>query len=81
MDESYRKQLSVHDRYVLIEILDTNQHHEYYDALMDQFMRVITIFIVVYSVTNRQSFEEVEKWFNKIERYKDGSPYAAVLVG
>lgn len=56
----------------MLEILDTAGQEEY-TALRDQWIRDGEGFILVYSITSRNSFERIQKFFNQIQRVKDSN--------
>ena len=45
---------------VLLDILDTAGHEEY-SAMLDQYCRTADVLLIMYSVTNKQSFDNVRK--------------------
>ena len=45
---------------VLLDILDTAGHTEY-SAMRDQYLRTADVVIILYSITNKQSFENVRQ--------------------
>ena len=80
MDDSYRKQVTVDGTPVLLDILDLCGYEEY-SAMHDHYFRVAESFILVYSITNRSSFDEVARNRDKILRTKDVFSVPMVLVG
>ncbi|OCL06398.1 ras-like protein 3 [Glonium stellatum] len=58
IEESYRKQVVIDDQVALLDILDTAGQEEY-SAMREQYMRTSEGFLLVYSITSRQSFEEI----------------------
>ncbi|ELR21036.1 Ras subfamily protein [Acanthamoeba castellanii str. Neff] len=81
IEDSYRKQFLVNVYVVLMDILDTAGPEEF-SAMREQWVRTGTAFMMVYSVTNRASFEEIEhhQW-ELILRVKDTETFSAILVG
>ncbi|EFC49626.1 ras family small GTPase [Naegleria gruberi] len=81
IEDSYSKQVLVDGKTVKLEILDTAGQE--YEILRDSYMRNNDGFILVYSMVDRSSFEELEKKFmNHIVQCKDGSmDVPMVLVG
>lgn len=51
-------------------VLDTAGQEEY-SAMREQYMRTGCAFLIVYSVTDRKSFDEVPKFHAQILRVKD----------
>lgn len=63
-----------------MEILDTAGQEEY-KALRDQYMRTGDGFVMVYSVIDRKTFEEINEFYEQILRVKDADAVPMVLVG
>ena len=63
-----------------MEILDTAGQEEY-KALRDSYMRTADGFLMVYSVIDRKTFEEVQEFYEQILRVKDCDKAPMVLVG
>lgn len=70
----------------MLEVLDTAGQEEY-TALRDQWIRDSEGFVLVYSVSSRESFSKVKRFHHQIERVKEsfacspsypGSPIAAL---
>jgi len=80
IEDSYRKHAVIDDEPCLIEILDTAGQEEY-TALRDQWIREGDGFLIVYSITQRATFERVEKFKYQISRVKDADDVPVVLVG
>ncbi|KAK7026683.1 RAS2 protein [Paramarasmius palmivorus] len=78
IEDAYRKQLVVADRMCLIEVIDTAGQEDY-STLRDQWIREAHGFALVYSVTDRGSFERMEQFRTAVLRIKQGAPI--VLVG
>ena len=52
-----------------------------YRAMREQYMRTGEGFILVYSITARESFEEINQFHQQILRVKDKDNFPMVLVG
>lgn len=50
-------------------------------AMREQYMRTGEGFILVYSITARESFEEINQFHQQILRVKDKDNFPMVLVG
>lgn len=70
IEDSYRKQFTVDDRVYLLDILDTAGQEEYC-VMQDQYMRTGEVFIIVFSLTSRNSFEKTSALRTKIYNTKD----------
>lgn len=55
IEDAYRKQIAIDDHSYFIEILDTAGQEEY-SAMRDQYMRTADGFLLVYDVTNYNSY-------------------------
>jgi GTPase KRas len=81
IEDSYRKQVTIDtDPTCLLDILDTAGQEEY-SAMRDQYMRTGQGFLCVYSVTSRQSFDEITTFREQILRVKDVDKVPIVLCG
>jgi GTPase KRas protein len=80
IEDSYRKQCNIDGETALLDILDTAGQEEY-SAMREQYMRTGEGFILVYSITNRASFEEMMTFYQQILRVKDQDHFPIVLVG
>jgi GTPase KRas protein len=60
--------------------LDTAGQEEY-KALRDQYMRSASGFLMVYSVIDRKTFEEINDFHSQILRVKDADNFPMVVVG
>mmetsp|Transcript_76056 Transcript_76056/g.150707 ORF Transcript_76056/g.150707 Transcript_76056/m.150707 type:complete len:191 (-) Transcript_76056:286-858(-) len=82
IEDSYRKQVVLDERPVLLEILDT-AGQESFSTMRDQWMRSGDAYLVVYDVTNRGTFREVDEIVQQILRVRDvesAKELAIVLV-
>lgn len=61
-------------------MLDTAGQEEY-SAMREQYMRTGEGFLLVYSITSRQSFEEITTFQQQILRVKDKDYFPMVVVG
>ncbi|ELU16564.1 hypothetical protein CAPTEDRAFT_130620, partial [Capitella teleta] len=61
-------------------VLDTAGQEEF-SAMREQYMRAGEGFLLVFSVTDRRSFEEVYKFHKQILRVKDRDEFPMILVG
>eukprot|EP00211_Chloroparvula_japonica_P015132 CAMPEP_0119136698 /NCGR_PEP_ID=MMETSP1310-20130426/21937_1 /TAXON_ID=464262 /ORGANISM="Genus nov. species nov., Strain RCC2339" /LENGTH=242 /DNA_ID=CAMNT_0007127717 /DNA_START=177 /DNA_END=902 /DNA_ORIENTATION=+ len=64
----------------LLDILDTAGQEEY-SCMRDQYVRSSQIFMIVYSITSRSSFEQVAALREHSMRVKDSDFVPMVLVG
>ncbi|KAK4099338.1 ras-domain-containing protein [Parathielavia hyrcaniae] len=80
IEDSYRKQCIVDDEVALLDVLDTAGQEEY-SAMREQYMRTGEGFLLVYSITSRESFEEIRTFQQQILRVKDKDVFPMVVVG
>lgn len=78
--DSYRKQCVIDDEVALLDVLDTAGQEEY-SAMREQYMRTGEGFLLVYSITDRQSFEEIMTFQQQILRVKDRDYFPMIVVG
>jgi GTPase KRas len=78
--DSYRKQCVIDDEVALLDVLDTAGQEEY-SAMREQYMLTGEGFLLVYSITSRQSFEEIMIFQQQILRVKDKDYFPIIVVG
>jgi len=78
--DSYRKRCVIDDELALLDVLDTAGQEEY-SAMREQYMRTGEGFLLVYSITSKQSFEEITLFQQQILRVKDKDYFPMVVVG
>ncbi|PSR75200.1 ras family-domain-containing protein [Coniella lustricola] len=89
LEDSYRRQCVIDGTPSHLEILDTAGQEEY-GALREQWIRQNELFVIVFDVTRRSSFEAAEKLFEEViqtkhkldetRRRPDDLPFAPSLV-
>jgi len=80
ISDSYRKQCIVDEEVALLDVLDTAGQEEY-SAMREQYMRTGEGFLLVYSITSRESFEEIRTFQQQILRVKDKDVFPMVVAG
>jgi small GTP-binding protein len=70
IEDSYRKQCVIDEEVALLDILDTAGQEEY-SAMREQYMRTGEGFLLVYSIIERSSFDEIHGFYAQIMRVKD----------
>ncbi|GMH77086.1 hypothetical protein TL16_g07290 [Triparma laevis f. inornata] len=80
IEDSYRKQVTIDDEPAILDILDTAGQEEY-SSMQDQWMREGKGYLLVYSIADRSSFEEITVFKEKILRAKDVDKVPMILVG
>mmetsp|Transcript_9610 Transcript_9610/g.14476 ORF Transcript_9610/g.14476 Transcript_9610/m.14476 type:complete len:191 (-) Transcript_9610:74-646(-) len=80
IEDTYRKQVVIDEQACLLEILDTAGQDQF-QTLRAQWIRQYDSFIIVYSVTDRGSFEGMPSFHKQILRAKETDTVPMVLVG
>jgi len=80
IEDSYRKQCEVDGVAVAMDIMDTAGQEEY-SALRDQYVKGGEGFMVVYSITSKQSFDALTKIRLNITRMKGANDFPIVIIG
>eukprot|EP01120_Amphizonella_sp_Union-15-10_P006272 TRINITY_DN1982_c0_g1_i1.p1 TRINITY_DN1982_c0_g1~~TRINITY_DN1982_c0_g1_i1.p1 ORF type:complete len:202 (-),score=30.12 TRINITY_DN1982_c0_g1_i1:115-720(-) len=80
IENMYRKQVSIDGEPCVLEILDTAGQEEY-SAMRDQYIRSGQGFLIVYSIANRRSFEELGEFREAILRVKDAESFPMIIIG
>jgi GTPase KRas protein len=70
IEDSYRKQVVIDQQSCMLEVLDTAGQEEY-TALRDQWIRDGEGFVLVYSITSRNSFSRIQKFHAQVQRVKE----------
>merc|ERR1712135_49211 len=79
IEDSYTKQCVIDDVVAKLDILDTAGQEEF-SAMREQYMRSGEGFLLVYSVADRSSFDELFKFHKQILRVKDRDEFPMILV-
>lgn len=80
IEDSYRKQCEIDGKACLLDILDSAGQEEF-SALRDQYMSTGQGFVMVYSITDANSFEDLNGIHDKLVKAKDDPNIPIVLVG
>lgn len=82
IEDSYRKQVTIGDRNVLLNVLDTAGQEEY-ASLQDQWIREGDAFLIVCDLSRPSTVVETKSISERLERIKDRPIYECnvVLVG
>ncbi|XP_064397498.1 GTPase HRas-like [Halichondria panicea] len=79
IEDSYRKQCVIDDEVAVLDILDTAGQEEF-SAMREQYMHTGEGFLLVYSIIDKTSFEEIPKFYKQILRVKDKTDFPMILV-
>ena len=82
IEDSYQKSVNMYGTKILLDILDTAGQQNF-TALRDAYRREYYLFILVYSITSRDSFEIAQQFRENVVRRKEDcvQPYHMILVG
>jgi len=81
IEDTYRKRIQLDGKSsVLLDILDTAGQEDY-AALREVYIRGGEGFVIVYSITDRKSFQEACDYRERILRVKETSNVPMILVG
>ncbi|KAM9983542.1 hypothetical protein ACTFIY_000279 [Dictyostelium cf. discoideum] len=80
IEDSYRKQCLVDDQVYMLDILDTAGQDEL-TAMRDQWIRSCEGFILVFSVTSRSSFDQIQFFREQIIRVLDSDDVPIMMIG
>ncbi|XP_071491088.1 ras-related protein R-Ras2-like [Diadema antillarum] len=80
IEDSYTKQCVIDNIVCKLDILDTAGQDEF-SAMREQYMRTGDGFLLVFSLINRTSFDEIYKYHRQILRVKDRDEFPMILIG
>ncbi|KAF2224197.1 ras family-domain-containing protein [Elsinoe ampelina] len=80
IEDTYRKQIEVDGRQVVLEILDT-AGTEQFTAMREIYMKSGQGFLLVFSITSKSSLEELDELREQLVNLKDDPNVPIVLVG
>ena len=80
IEDSYTKQCVIDTEVAKLDILDAAGQEEF-SAMREQYMRSGEGFLLVFSVTDESSFNEIHNFHEKILRVKDRDEFPMILVG
>lgn len=80
IEDSYMKQCIIDEAVARLDILDTAGQEEF-SAMREQYMRSGEGFLLVFSVTDRSSYDDICKFHKQILRVKDREEFPMILVG
>lgn len=79
IEDSYTKQCIIDGNICKLDVLDTAGQEEF-SAMREQYMRTGDGFVLVFSVTDRGSFDEVIRLHKQILRVKDRDEFPMILL-
>ncbi|KAJ8984998.1 hypothetical protein NQ317_016909, partial [Molorchus minor] len=79
IEDSYLQHVEVDGQWCILDVLDTAGQEEF-SAMREQYMRKGDGFLLVYSVTDKNSYENITHFHTQILRVKDRDTYPMLLV-
>lgn len=79
IEDSYVQHTEIDGQWCILDVLDTAGQEEF-SAMREQYMRKGDGFLLVYSVIDRQSYENIVNFHTQILRVKDRDSYPMILV-
>ncbi|XP_072401447.1 ras-related protein M-Ras-like [Diabrotica undecimpunctata] len=79
IEDSYLQHVEVDGQWCMLDVLDTAGQEEF-SAMREQYMRKGDGFLLVYSVTDKNSYENITHFHTQILRVKDRDTYPMLLV-
>ncbi|XP_030831750.1 ras-related protein M-Ras [Strongylocentrotus purpuratus] len=79
IEDSYIQHTEIDGDWCILDVLDTAGQEEF-SAMREQYMRTGDGFLLVYSVTDRASYENMKAFHTQILRVKDKDSYPMILV-
>jgi len=80
IEDSYKKEIVIDKETCLLNILDTAGQKEY-SAMREQYMRTGEGFLLVFSIDNVKSYEDILQYREHIKKVQDKTKVPMVLVG
>ena len=81
IEDSYRKRCVIDGDSCVLDILDTASGSCDPSPYQEAYCRIADGFLLVFSVTNRPSFDSIARLYNEILRYKDTDKVPAIICG
>ncbi|KAK7011326.1 ras-related protein M-Ras [Biomphalaria glabrata] len=79
IEDSYIQYTEIDGEWCILDVLDTAGQEEF-SAMREQYMRKGDGFLLVYSVTDRQSFENISNFHTQILRVKDRDNFPMIMA-
>ncbi|KAJ6247714.1 ras gtpase-related [Anaeramoeba flamelloides] len=77
----YERKVEIDEEECALVILETTLYEESYSVMRDCIFKQGEGFLIVYSITSRESFEEVTKTIEAIKEIKEIEDFPMVIVG
>ena len=80
IEDNYKKEVELDGQQYVLEILDT-AGTENFTAMRDLYMKQSNGFVLVYSITNKSTYNELRDIREQIVRVKDSDNFPMIVVG
>ncbi|KAJ5070009.1 ras gtpase [Anaeramoeba ignava] len=82
IEDEYKKENDLNNKKILFYILDTAPQEEHYDPF-PRYVQYTDIFVLIYSITYKRSFEDIKYFNERIKRILDieDKDYPKILIG
>ena len=80
IEDQYKVNMNIDGQECLLEILDTAGQDDY-QSMIETWINFGSGFLLVYSIDDQESFNEVKKKYDKILALKGKEPFSCILVG
>ncbi|KAJ3432497.1 ras-like protein [Anaeramoeba flamelloides] len=80
IEDNYRKTIIIDDKSTFLDILDTAGQEEY-SSMEDVYFKNGDGFVIVYSITNSQSFRKINEIRESLLMVKDKETFPMVIIG
>ncbi len=80
IEDNYRRTFNVDGEMYLMDVLDTAGQEDF-TVLRDSYMRTSEAFILVYDITNTDSFAEIQKIYSQMCMARDSTDVPLLLLG
>lgn len=81
MQDTYRKHFEHDGEQFIMELLESHYPHPDFPAMLELYVRNAQVFLLMYSIRNRESFQLLGEMVEFIQRVKDTDRIQAVVVG
>lgn len=79
VEDSYRRAITVDGIPAVVDVLDTTGQEEY-SAMREQYMKTGEGFVLLYSISSRESFAEIFKFHEQISNVRKTRDYPRIIV-
>lgn len=81
IEETVAATITLDGESIRLVVTDSASQYEFFDAMKEEYIKHCSGFVLVYSITSRDSFKAVQSYHNRILRMKDTIKVPIVLAG